>query len=197
MEETDFYLLKMNSDGLLEWEMIYGGDDRDVAYSTIQTEDGGYIITGYTRSYGSGNNDVWIIKTDEFGQTCDYSTNGNCYMGSSKWVRTYGNGLNQIGRSMVEFVDADIDNETKFAILSQEEHNSSTNIGLYLIDSNGDGFAGSVEMHDECLNDVSVQSWVLSNFGHTWPSMPEADIHAASVIWNFVKQYDMNGLINE
>jgi len=66
-----------------------------------------------------------------------------------------------------------------------------------LIDSNGDGYAGSVEIHEECLNDVSVQSWVLSGFGHTWPSMPEADIHAASVIWNFVKQYDINGLINE
>ena len=66
-----------------------------------------------------------------------------------------------------------------------------------LIDSNGDGYAGSMEMHEECLNDVSVQSWVLSGFGHTWPSVPDDDIHAASVIWNFVKQYDINGFINE
>ena len=134
LEESDFYLLKMDSDGLLEWEMTYGGDDRDIAFSVLETNDAGYIITGYTKSYGSGNNDIWVVKTDENGQTCDYSENGNCYTGTSTWVRTFGNGLNQSGRAMVQF---DNGTGTKFAILSQEEINN-TDIGLYIIDSNGD-----------------------------------------------------------
>ena len=134
-EESDFYLLKINSEGILEWERTFGGNNREIAFSVLQTEeDDGYIIVGYTRSYGAGNNDIWIVKTDEYGYTCDYSSNGNCYSGTSMWATTIGNGQNQIGRSIVEFSD---NGELKYAVLSQEENNNNTDIGLYLLSTNG------------------------------------------------------------
>ncbi len=63
----DVYLIKTNSTGQVLWAQYYGGPDNDVGSSIELTFDGGYIITGYTESFGSGNRDVFLIKTDANG----------------------------------------------------------------------------------------------------------------------------------
>ena len=58
----DFWLVKTDSDGNKQWDKPFGGTDRDWAHSVQQTSDGGYILAGYTNSYGAGGNDFWLVK---------------------------------------------------------------------------------------------------------------------------------------
>jgi hypothetical protein len=64
---ADAWLIKTDSEGNEIWKKTYGREGDDRFYSVIQTADGGYIMTGYTDSYGYGGKDMWIIKTDENG----------------------------------------------------------------------------------------------------------------------------------
>ena len=82
-EFGNVYLLKTDSFGEIEWEKSYGGEKRDVAYSLDITDDEGYIISGYTYSFGGyENGGLWVIRTDSFGDTIWTKTfalgQGNC-----------------------------------------------------------------------------------------------------------------------
>ena len=72
----DFWLVKTDVNGSMQWNRTYGGSNLEKAYSLIKTFDGGYAIAGYTQSSGARGNDFWVVKTD---------SNGNMV-----WNQTYG-----------------------------------------------------------------------------------------------------------
>ena len=87
----DYWVVKLNSQGEVQWQRTYGGKYADELRSMEQTKDGGYILGGYSNSPESGDKtqasigigDFWVIKIDNFGQI--------------EWQRTYGgNGDNQL-----------------------------------------------------------------------------------------------------
>ena len=72
----DFYVVKTNPLGDTLWTRTYGGSDYDWAHSIQQTADGGYIVAGWTSSFGAGYDDFYLVKTNSQGDTL--------------WTRTYG-----------------------------------------------------------------------------------------------------------
>lgn len=67
----DVYLLKIDAYGNKKWENSFGGSRDDEGSCVRQTTDGGYIITGYTRTDATGelgDSDVYVIKTDRYGK---------------------------------------------------------------------------------------------------------------------------------
>ncbi|MFN7912060.1 MAG: hypothetical protein ACK5QC_09540 [Bacteroidota bacterium] len=64
---SDIYLLKIDSMGQFMWQKTFGGFNQDVGKSIALLPDGGFVITGYSSSYGAGGYDVITIRTDKFG----------------------------------------------------------------------------------------------------------------------------------
>ena len=70
---SDFWVVKLNSAGTIQWQKCLGGSGNDWAYSIQQTSNGGYIIGGKTDSHdgdASGNHggfDLWVVKLNPVG----------------------------------------------------------------------------------------------------------------------------------
>jgi hypothetical protein len=86
INHLDIWLIKTDSNGKMIWNSIFGRSGADMGYSVHQTNDSGYIIVGYTESFGTDNKNVWLVKTDSNGKMI--------------WNKTYGGTFTDMGNSV-------------------------------------------------------------------------------------------------
>ena len=86
--ETDIMLIKYHTDGTISWAKAVGGMGYDGANYVSRTIDGGFVLAGYTDSFGAGGDDVIILK---------YSAAG--YL---EWARTSGGADDEVATSVIQ-----------------------------------------------------------------------------------------------
>ncbi|TXT55322.1 MAG: hypothetical protein BAJATHORv1_40233 [Candidatus Thorarchaeota archaeon] len=96
----DIYILKLDMDGTIEWQSLYGGSGNDYAYEIFQANDGGFIIIGESDStdfqgcINNGKMDSIVLKLDSAGEV--------------DWARMYGGSQNDLFISIQELSDGSL-----------------------------------------------------------------------------------------
>jgi hypothetical protein len=75
--ETDAWVLKADLNGNMLWNKTVGGKNADSPACITPSRDGGYLVAGYTFSFGKGQRDFWLFKIDDQGQVLCSCTQGN------------------------------------------------------------------------------------------------------------------------
>lgn len=110
----DYWLVKLDKMGNIQWQRTFGGNDVDEILALAQTKDGGYILTGNSVSYPSGDKadnkgafDFWVIKLNSFGSMeWQRALGGNSYEFCNSVQQTKDGGY-LIGGSSVSDVSGD------------------------------------------------------------------------------------------
>jgi len=130
--DSDFYLLKTNSNGDSLWAKTYGGDDMDRAFTAMQTSDGGYILGGFTASFNVQYYDFYIVKTDADGDTL--------------WTKTYG------GLWQEEIADIEETSDGGYVAVGYTySFGAGSNPNIYFIKTDQNGLITEVEKENNSL----------------------------------------------
>jgi len=176
------------------WTRTYGGAGYDCANSIQQTSDGGYIIAGYTESFGAGEKDVWLLRLDSLGYTL--------------WTKTYGGTYDEIATSIQHTTDgghivvgsrdapdsvwllkADEDGDTLWTKLFSRSRGLwatdciQTSDGGYLI--TGGGWAVIYAMKTDSLGELlwyNNYGWGVSPCGKALQETPDSNYIIAGIL---------------
>jgi hypothetical protein len=129
---------------------LYGGTERDIGYSVLSTEDNGYVAAGVTKSFGAGESDAWLIKTDSLGNLI--------------WTRTYG----YSGGDHVWDISATADGG--FIMTGLVKMNDDYQLWLIKIDKDGvedwnRSFGGSGTQWGRCVKQTFDNGYIVA--GHS------------------------------
>jgi len=162
-EYEDFYLVKTDADGNMEWNKTYGGISRDQAWSVIQTLDGGYMLAGHTYSFGNGAGDFWLVKTD---------SNGNI-----QWNETYGGIDTEWAYEVIQT------NEGGYAIAGYTRSIGAGASDFWLIKLAKEEILATIDIAPNTLNLLSKGEWITA-----YIEFPEGyavnDINVSTVMLN-------------
>ena len=162
-QDSDIWLIKTNSQGDSLWTKTYGGAGNELGSDIIFLENGGYILVGSTTSYGNGDADIFLIKTDE--------------LGNQEWIRNYGIGSDDIGQAIIQSRDSGY----VIQFLVEGYGNGNTAVGLMRIDFEGNvlwtkAFGGTMNTKSKMFSKVNSNEYISvcsqldysTNSSNTW-----------------------------
>ena len=114
-----FWLVKTDSKGNMLWSKTYGGTGDSEAYDMIKTNDGGFLLAGYTTTPGIGGRQILLVKTD---------SNGNMI-----WNQTYGGAGNNMANSIIQT------NDGGYAIAGSTDYSGAGGNDYFLVKVAADG----------------------------------------------------------
>jgi hypothetical protein len=147
---NDFWLVKTDPNGGAQWNKTYGGLYDDEAYSVQQTSDGGYIVCGYTSSFGEGYEDFWLVKTD---------SNGNM-----AWNKTYGGENSEYAYSVQQTSDSGY-------IIAGDTYSSGAGLEAWLVKTDSSGnmqwnknYGGSLDDEAYAVQQTNDGGYIIAGF---------------------------------
>jgi len=167
----DVYLVKTDADGDTLWTRTYGGDLWDCGHTIANTTDGGYIVAGYTYSFGVGSGDVYLVKTDAVGDTI--------------WTRTYGGSNDDTGFSFAQTSDGGY-------IIAGRTYSFGADSGdVYLVKTDSLGFTGIGENPPF----TKPEAFALSAYPNPFNSAVKISLscHSRAIGNPEIEIYDING----
>lgn len=100
--DENFWLVKTDASGTIEWTQTYGGAEEERAYAIIQTVDGGFILIGHTTSFDAVISDAWLVKTDSHGEMEWNKLYGESLL---EWDKLYGGASWDEAHSIIQTAD--------------------------------------------------------------------------------------------
>ena len=116
-------LTKIDTAGETEWSQTYGGNHNDAFLSVIPSLDQGFVLAGYTWSFGAGESDYWLVKTDFFGDTL--------------WTQTYGGNQEEQANEVIQTFDEG------FLIIGYTDSFTAGQKGSFIVKTDASGNTGS------------------------------------------------------
>ena len=171
---NDIFLGLFNYNGDNLWIKTYGGMNSDYGGAFARTNDNGYIITGYTKSFGGGDQSMYLIKTDNNGDTL--------------WTRTFG----QIG----EWGGCVQQTSDNGYIISGNISWYGKGIDVYLVKTNSDGISG---FHQIIKPDSTFNVFPNPNNGTFTIQLDKAHSNVSIYVYDLIGRivYSKNGLFDQ
>jgi hypothetical protein len=138
----DFWVVKINANGSLNWKHNYGGSAIDQAYGITKTNNNSYLIVGRTNSLDNdvskslGGFDAWLIHIDDHGHLIWNKSFGGSEFDSAEQIRMLSNGnfgivgntrsiLNNINKGQNDYWFLEVDNKANSKVYWQKTFGGS------------------------------------------------------------------------
>jgi len=148
----DMYLVKADADGNEVWYNTFGGRDGDGAWSVLQAPDRGYVLAGFTGSFGARKYDMYLVRTDG--------------SGNEVWSNRFGGAENEIAYCVRPTSDGG------YVLAGYTESYPVGESRAYLVKTDADGNemwsraygAADTDTRAYCVEQTSDEGYIVAGF---------------------------------